>query len=519
MLFQSYEFLFAFFPIVFLGYVICNRIVEKAGSQNRIKYLPCVFLLAASFVFYGFCGVEYLPVLLFCMAVNYGLCRRMEKRGRSRTTLVIGLAFSIGVLCCFKYLADGKYMPPALSFYTFSQIAFLAECYRGNLGFGEGAARKESAGNFGEGRFRSALSYGLYVTWFPKMMQGPIMLPGEFLSKPGVIWGQDCRAQKCLANQADWERIFRGIYLFVLGMFKKVLIADTFGGAADIGFASISGLNSWDGVVVMLSYTLQLYFDFSGYCDMAMGISGLFGLELPLNFHSPYKAANILEFWKRWHMTLTGFFTRYVYIPLGGNRKGKARTYVNVLIVFLLSGIWHGTGIQFFIWGMMHGVLYVATRAVMESRGFAGLVKKYEKLGRWGRGMLHGGAVWLTFLYVNIAWVFFRAPSVKEAVSLLKSMTDLRGGRINRELAACFNLDEFWYVIKVLRLDQWQYGHYICMAVIFAVVLWLVFFGRTAADFVKTVKPKLIHALIMALLFVWSVLSLTGVGSFLYVNF
>lgn len=488
-----------------LGYGLSRRMAEQNRHKNRIKSLSCLWLLLTSFVFYGLGGLEYLPVLLASMAVNYGLCQWMEKRGETRggtwKILVMGLVFHLGVLCGFKYLAAGRYMPPGLSFYTFTQIAFLVECYRGGV------------------KKADALSYGLYVTWFPKMMQGPIMLPVEFFSKLQGIWDRDRSMEKGAAKQADWERIFRGIYLFVLGLFKKVLIADTFGSAVNLGYASLPGLNSWDGMLVMLSYTLQLYFDFSGYCDMAMGISSLFGIELPLNFNSPYKAANILEFWKRWHMTLTGFFTRYVYIPLGGNRKGRARTYVNILIVFFLSGIWHGTGVQFLIWGMMHGVLYVGTRAVTESRSFGKFAVKYEKMRGPGRWMLHGISVLLTFLYVNVAWVFFRAPSVKEAVTLFKTMASFRGGRMNRELAGCFNLDEFWYVIKLLRLDSWQYGHYVCMVLILAAALLLVFFGRTAVDFVKTAKPKMIHALIMAVLFVWSVLSLTGVSSFLYVNF
>ncbi|MBD5473768.1 MAG: MBOAT family protein [Lachnospiraceae bacterium] len=505
MLFHSYEFLFAFFPLMLLGYGISRRITERNGHKNRIKNLPCLWLLLTSLIFYGLGGVEYLPVLLVSMAVNYELCQWMEKkretRGEPWKILVMGLVFHLGVLCGFKYLAAGRYMPPGLSFYTFTQIAFMVECYRGNL------------------KRVDALSYSLYVAWFPKMMQGPIMLPAEFFSKLQGIWERNRAMEKSAANQADWERIFRGIYLFVLGLFKKVLIADTFGSAVNHGYAMLPALNSWDGMIVMLSYTLQLYFDFSGYCDMAMGISGLLGIELPLNFNSPYKAANILEFWKRWHMTLTGFFTRYVYIPLGGNRKGRARTYVNVLIVFLLSGIWHGTGVQFLIWGMMHGVLYVGTRAVTESGFFGKFAGRYEKMCGPGRWILHGVSVLLTFLYVNVAWVFFRAPSVKEAVTLLKTLAGFRGGRVDRNLAGCFNLDEFWYVIKVLRLDSWQYGHYICMALILAAALLLVFFGRTAVDFVKAAKPKMIHALIMAVLFVWSVLSLAGVSSFLYVNF
>ena len=509
MLFHSYEFLFAFFPLMLLGYGISRRMTDRNGHKNRIKDLPCLWLLLTSLIFYGLGGVEYLPVLLVSMAVNYELCQWMEKKRETRgepsgeawKILVMGLVFHLGALCGFKYLAAGRYMPPGLSFYTFTQIAFMVECYRGNL------------------KRVDALSYSLYVAWFPKMMQGPIMLPAEFFSKLQGIWERNRTMEKSAANQADWERIFRGIYLFVLGLFKKVLIADTFGSAVNHGYAMLPALNSWDGMIVMLSYTLQLYFDFSGYCDMAMGISGLLGIELPLNFNSPYKAANILEFWKRWHMTLTGFFTRYVYIPLGGNRKGRARTYVNVLIVFLLSGIWHGTGVQFLIWGMMHGVLYVGTRAVTESGFFGKFAGRYEKMCGPGRWILHGVSVLLTFLYVNVAWVFFRAPSVKEAVTLLKTLAGFRGGRVDRNLAGCFNLDEFWYVIKVLRLDSWQYGHYICMALILAAALLLVFFGRTAVDFVKAAKPKMIHALIMAVLFVWSVLSLAGVSSFLYVNF
>lgn len=498
MLFNSYGFIFAFLPLTLVGYGLCGRIAENYLPQKLARKVPGLFLLAASLLFYGFGGLEQLFLLLESMAVNFGLCRRMESAKRKETVkrvFVAGLVFHIGTLCLFKYLENGRFMPMAISFYTFTQIALLAECYRGNLKRVDG------------------LSYCLYVTYFPKMLQGPIALPGEFLSKLQTAW------ENGISGQVGWERSFRSLYLFILGLFKKVLIADTFGKAVDLGYASLAGLNSLDAVIVMLSYTLQLYFDFSGYCDMAMGISGFLGIELPLNFRSPYQAVNILDFWKRWHITLTGFFTRYVYIPLGGNRKGRARTYVNVLAVFFLSGLWHGTGLQFLVWGMMHGILYVATRIVMESRAFGRILGKYGKMQGWSQKLLRGISVLFTFLYVNIAWVFFRAPSVKDGIALLKTMIKFQGGRVNRELAGCFNLDEFWYVIKVLRVDHWQYAHYICMACILAAALLLVFFGRTAVDYVKTVRPKLIHGALMAVLFLWSVLSLTGVSSFLYVNF
>ena len=306
----------------------------------------------------------------------------------------------------------------------------------------------------------------------------------------------------------------------MLGLFKKVLIADTLGGAADFGYSNLALLNSGDGLIVMLSYTLQLYFDFSGYCDMAMGIAQMLGFELPLNFDAPYKAADIMEFWDRWHMTLTRFFTRYLYIPLGGSRRGRLRTYINCLIVFLVSGIWHGAGAQFVIWGLLHGGLFVLTRMWKDFRGNSpGLESGLSKTSARSAGVFHALCVLLTFLYVNIAWIFFRAPSVKEALALLQTIGSFSFGRINRELAGCFNLDEFWYVIKVLGLDRWQYAHYILMVLILTAALLLVFFAKTAVSVSKRAKPGARGAFFLAVLFVWSVLSFSGVSSFLYVNF
>ena len=482
MLFNSYSFLFLFFPAVLIGYYMCRKAGD--GVKN-------MFLLGVSLIFYGWTSPEYLPVLVCSMAVNYGLGWQIEHARASKPILVSGIALNLVMLGCFKYLDTGGFVPLGISFFTFTQIGYLMECHRGNL------------------TNVSALSYGVYVSWFPKMMQGPIALPTEML--------QQLEKREIVT---DWEKIYRNVYLLILGLFKKVLIADTLGQAVDLGYASLASLNSWDGMIVMLSYTLQLYFDFSGYCDMAMGISGMLGMELPLNFHSPYKAGNILEFWKGWHMTLTRFFTKYLYIPLGGNRKGRARTYLNCLIVFFLSGIWHGSGWQFVIWGMLHGVLYVITKAWTESSAYVSIHKKSEGvIAGIVRKLGHGVSVLLTFLYVNAAWVFFRAPSVQDAITLLKTIFSFEGGRVNWELAGCFNLEEFWYVIKVLHVDSWQYAHYILMVLILAAVLLLVFAGKSAVDYVKTVKPGFLHAVIMAVLFVWSVLSVSGVSSFLYVNF
>lgn len=500
MLFNSYEFVFLFFPLMLGGYYIINKIAASFRNGIYDSAIKNGFLMTASMIFYGWVHPEYLPVLVGSIAVNYALFWQMEKRDKKKAYLYIGLVFDLGCLAFFKYLGTGGFVPLGISFYTFSQVAFLMECYRGNL------------------KGVTALSYGTYVSFFPKMIQGPIALPGEMLCQ---FTGEK--------RKIDWERVYRNLYLFTLGLFKKVLIADTLGKAVDFGYTNLSALNSGDALVVMLSYTLQLYFDFSGYCDMAMGTAGILGFELPLNFNAPYKAANIVEFWKGWHITLTRFFTKYLYIPLGGNRKGRGRTYVNYLIVFLVSGIWHGTGWQFIVWGMMHGSLYVLTRMWMDikkekmTKGGKMCVQTSagaeNKAGGIGHKLVHKGCVALTFLYVNIAWIFFRAPSLKEAFELIKKIFSFHFGKINWNLVGCFNLDEFWYVIKVLKLDSWQYGHYILMVLILAAGLLLVFFGQNAVEFVRKVKPDVVHVVILAVLFVWSILSFSGISTFLYVNF
>lgn len=471
MVFNSFIFLFAFLPIVLAGFKLCNHIWgAKAGT---------IFLVLASLVFYGWNYPQCLPVLIGSMLLNYLLAKYLS----NKRVLAIGIIVNVGVLAFFKYGKmlwgiDGSIMAaPGISFFTFSQIAFLVETYRKNLGR------------------MSVADYSLYITFFPKLMQGPLVQPQKF-------WEKNDSERK-----DRWEAFLRNLLLLTLGLFKKVILADTLGQAVNIGYAGISTLNSLDALIVMLSYTLQLYFDFSGYCDMAMAIAGFFGYELPLNFDSPYKAVNIMDFWKRWHITLTKFLTAYVYIPLGGNRKGKVRMYVNFLLVFLVSGIWHGAGWQFIIWGMMHGVLYVITRALHKEKAVQ------------DNKLVHGMKVFLTFLYVNVAWVFFRAPSVSDAVMLLKRIFTGGFGRVNWELAGTFNLDEFWYVIKVLGVDKWQYAHYIIMVVLLIAMLFLIWAVPNAVTIARKSKLRVGTVMVMAVLFVWSVISFSGVSTFLYFNF
>jgi D-alanyl-lipoteichoic acid acyltransferase DltB (MBOAT superfamily) len=261
-----------------------------------------------------------------------------------------------------------------------------------------------------------------------------------------------------------------------------------------------------------LAYTLQIYFDFSGYCDMATGICMIMGFDLPINFDSPYKAVNILDFWKRWHITLTKFFTKYVYIPLGGNRRGKARMYLNFMVVFLVSGLWHGNGWNFILWGAMHGVLYVATRALIGNRGQkndSGIAARLKAVP----------AVAATFIYVTVAWVFFRAPSIADALTLLTRIFTGGFGPMDTRISSCFQLDELWYIIKVTPIMKLSFAWDTCLWLFLIVGSVIIFFCRNAITIARTCRIGVKTTLITVFLLVWSVVSFAGVSTFLYMNF
>lgn len=449
--------------------------------------------------FYGCFGWEYLAILLASVGFNYWICK--GTRGMGKGMLTLGVCGNLALLAYFKYAnffldnlnAFGNLqlsfvqvlLPVGISFYTFQQISFLVDVYRGEI------------------RDCGWTDYILYMIYFPKLVEGPIVRHEELLPQLAGI-GERKAGKEVLI---DGERLVKGIGLFILGMLKKVILADTFGSAVNYGYSNLESMHGSDALLLVLFYSLQLYFDFSGYCDMARGISWMFGIELPVNFNSPYKAGNIIDFWKRWHISLNRFFTKYVYIPLGGNRKGNIVLYRNLLIVFLLSGIWHGAGWNFVLWGMMHGVLYVITRMWQDRR------KREPGRCRQVLGVL------FTFLYVNVAWVYFRAESVAQGNELLGKLFKNDFVRVNRNLAGTFNLDEFWYILKVLHLDKWEYGHYILMFVITGVSLLIVFGGKNAAWLAERMKPRIWNALLLAVLFLWCVLTFSKVSTFLYFNF
>ena len=354
-------------------------------------------LVVASLYFYAYFNWSYLPIILSSIAVNYLMAWRMKVDDKSwlrKLWMVVGVAFNIGMIGYFKYfdffienvnaifktdfMLRNILLPLGISFFTFQQVAFVVDSYR----------RKTELPKF--------LDYCNFVTFFPQLIAGPIVLPEEMLPQ------FEDRANR----RGNYENLFNGLFIFALGMCKKVLIADSIAVFANTGFDLMNSYTMAEAWLTSLSYSFQLYFDFSGYCDMAIGIGLMFNIKLPLNFNAPYKACDFQDFWRRWHMTLNRFLTQYLYIPLGGSRRGEVRTLVNIFIVFLVSGIWHGAGWTFIVWGILHGLTMIVNR----------LWKKHGvTLSNWV-------AIPLTFFFVNIYWVFFRADSLNDAMLIVQSM-------------------------------------------------------------------------------------------------
>ena len=488
MLFNSYVFFLAFMPVFLVLFLLTRRASYiYPGMRSVCKWI----VIAGSLIFYAPFGVKNLLVLVGSIAANAVLGAFLSGSragGRlSRGLFTAGIVMNLSVLIFFKYsgVITGQkiFFPIAISFYTFNQISFLAEVRNGEC--------KEF----------SLEDYLSYILFFPKLVQGPLMGYKDFCDSL-------CRS---LDNKAlDWESVMRGLYLFSMGLFKKVIMADTFGRAVNMAYGDVSSLGSLEAVLTAVFYSFQLYFDFSGYCDMATGICMIMGFDLPLNFDSPYKAVNIVDFWKRWHITLTRFFTGYVYIPLGGNRKGEARMYLNFMAVFLLSGLWHGNGINFILWGAMHGALFVITRKVLRIRQAAA-----SKPG----AILRMIGIFLTFVYVTAAWVFFRAPTVSDALTLLNRIFTGGTSPIATRLSSCFQLDELWYIIKVTPLMKLPFAWDLCLWLFVLAASIMIFGCRNAVNIAKSCKIGIKTTLLTAFLLLWSVVSFAGVSTFIYMNF
>ena len=396
MLFNSFEFIFLFLPVTFLIYFYLNK--------KRLTEASKGFLVVSSLFFYSWWNVIYLPLILISMLFNYTIGTSLTKEKISRKVskkklLTIGILGNLGLLGYFKYsdffignlnsLFGSEVpllhlaLPLAISFFTFQQIAYLVDSYRE------------------ETREYDFLNYAVFVAFFPQLIAGPIVHHKEMMPQ----------FAKLKNKVMNYHNIAMGLFIFSMGLFKKVVIADTFAVWATNGFDNAEVLTFIEAWVTSLSYTFQLYFDFSGYTDMAIGAALLFNIKLPINFNSPYKATNIQDFWRRWHITLSRFLKDYIYIPLGGNRYGDFRTYNNLLVTFLIGGIWHGAGWTFVFWGFLHGLAIVLHRI-------------WNQLGFKMNTIL---ALFVTFNFVNIAWIFFRAKEWDDAIKVLSGMSGLSG--------------------------------------------------------------------------------------------
>ncbi len=389
MLFNSYEFLFLFLPITFFIYFYLNT--------KRFTTASISFLVFASLVFYSYWNIIYLPLILGSIAFNFLIGINLKTSKKS--LLIFGVISNLILLGYFKYTDfflenfNGIFhfeiplphivLPLGISFFTFTQIAFLVDCYKGKV--------KEY--NF--------LRYTLFVTYFPHLLAGPILHHSEMMPQFGSTRNK----------VKNYKYIAAGLFLFSIGLFKKVIIADNFAIWANTGFDTAQTLSFFEAWATSLSYTFQLYFDFSGYTDMAIGASLLFNIKLPINFNSPYKALDIQDFWRRWHMTLSRFLRDYIYIPLGGNRKSELRIYANLFTTFLLGGFWHGAGWTFIFWGVLHGL------ALMIHRVWKSLGLNMNKYLAW----------FVTFNFVNVTWIFFRAKEWDDAIKVVKGMLGLSG--------------------------------------------------------------------------------------------
>lgn len=403
MLFNSYQFIFLFLPVTLIGYFALGRIRTSWAAG---------WLASASLFFYGYWDYRFLPLLIGSILFNYIVGGQIiARRGSAsaRHLLLLGIVVNLCVLAYFKYAnffvdsvaaMSGKtlipydiILPAGISFFTFTQIAFLADASIG----------KATEYNF--------TNYVLFVTYFPHLIAGPILHHKEMMP------------QFAAASTYRWlnSNFAVGITIFVIGLAKKVLIADNIAPHANALFGNPgtpSLLVAWGGA---LAYTFQLYFDFSGYSDMAIGLSRMFGVNLPLNFDSPYKARNISDFWRRWHMTLSRFLREYLYIPLGGNRKGPLRRYANLFITMLLGGLWHGAGWTFVAWGALHGLYLIINHAWQALWSRPGATAAPS-------GRLYSAiSVAITFLAVVVAWVFFRAHSFQDAGNILAGMAGANG--------------------------------------------------------------------------------------------
>ncbi|MDD5210795.1 MAG: MBOAT family protein [Sulfuricurvum sp.] len=476
MLFNSYEFIFFFLPSTFGIYFWLNK--------KRLTSASKAWMVFASLFFYSWWNIIYLPIILGSILFNFTIgssithinnTHRSKKRFSSGTVLTFGVIANVLLLIYFKYMdffitnanvIAGTHvdlmhivLPLGISFFTFTQIAYLVDAYRNEV--------KEM----------DYLNYTLFVTFFPHLLAGPILHHKEMMPQ-----FDDVRNKVF-----NTKNIAAGLYLFAIGLFKKVVIADTFVIWVSYGYGNADSLTLITAWATSLSYTFQLYFDFSGYTDMALAVALLFNIKLPTNFNSPYKALNIQDFWRRWHMTLSRFLRDYIYVPLGGNRNGELRTYSNLFTVFLVGGLWHGASWMFVVWGALHGIAIVLHRL-------------WQQIGLKMNALL---AWFITFNFINISWIFFRAKEWNDAVKVLYGMFGLNG------------MEDFSELLDFGGLSTMSL---FTMAIVFFIGF-SSFFTKNSNQMVNSLRLTNASILFGVFLMCVGILHLNKISTFLYFNF
>lgn len=457
MVFHSFRFLIIFLPIAGLVFSLIRHF-DNTDKRVMVKAV----LAGISIAFCALSGWQCLVAILSSITINYAFSLKVKSR---KVLIAAALFVNISALLVLKSIAGGMYAPLGISFYTFSQIGYLVDCYR-------------------EDNKTDFLDYAVAILFFSKLAEGPIVNVTAFTNENNPA----ARHEK----EVVYHNINEGFSFLILGLLKKLVIADAISRFANTGF-SMEELGIWDAWLSSVSYSMELYFDFSGYCDMAIGIALIFMVKLPQNFNSPYKARDIDDFWKRWHMTLTGFFTKYLYIPLGGNRKGRTRTYINIMLVFIVSGLWHGIGITFLVWGALHGIFLLINKVFKE---------KIAKIPYF-ISML------LTFVTVNILWVFFRAESLSGAFNVIKGM-------VNVSTLGDFLTTPYMEALKI------SYPKNNTMALLVLVIgVIIAFFCKNTNEIIKKIKHSYVWSICMAVLFIACVyiISTKNATSSLYFNF
>lgn len=470
-------------PLMIIAYFAGMKIHHMAGK---------ILLIAGSVLFYAYSDWSVFLIMGISLIINYGFAKYIESSGKwSKLFLAIPTVVNVVLLLYFKYTdfiigninlwfgtdiaLKELILPLGISFFTFQQIAYVAAVYTKQI---------EKV---------VLVDYLAYILYFPKILMGPLMDPVDFIDQ---INDEKCR-------KINWDNIACGVKIFSFGLFKKMLLADTFANAVSWGYENIGKATSMDWILIMLFYTFEIYFDFSGYTDMAVGSSLMLNIVLPINFDSPYKAVSIRDFWKRWHISLTQFFTKYIYIPLGGSRKGMLWTGINTMLVFLISGIWHGANWTFILWGILHGAFVLFDRMIEKSGK-----KLFEPL-RWT----------LTFGVINILWLLFRSDSIMQWREILKTVTYFVDTRVSNDLLYTFFIQERIFFNHIIpAVGSWSAlvrGFWMLVFVITASVICFI----PDNNYRRMRHNSIVTMLFAAAAFIWGFISLGGETVFIYLGF